>query len=142
MSLPTKTVLWKQGDTPDRLYLIEAGMLRASYKFSHSTYPLASLLTGTSNSSSSENSTLVEDGIFNSGIDESMVPGVLAGELTALSGLPRNATVIVERDAVLWKLTSEGLRELEEREPRVAREFTRLVVKCECRDYLMICDER
>ncbi|THU94065.1 hypothetical protein K435DRAFT_168393, partial [Dendrothele bispora CBS 962.96] len=133
MSLPTGTVLWKQGDMPDGLYFIETGMLRASYKFSNSAYPMAN-----TNGSSSEppiGAPGVGDGIFDSGIDESMVPGVLAGELTTLSSLPRNATAIVERDAVLWKLTSESLAELEEKEPRVAREFTRLVVKSAKIDY-------
>jgi sulfate permease, SulP family len=166
MSAPTGTVLWKQGDPPDGLYLIEAGVLRATYKFTSYVEPRHpvvvsgldsavdvvggvngsvngrvnsnSTLTSTSfDSNSNSNSTstaiqlITEDGIFHSGIEESMVPGTLAGELTALSGLPRNATVVVEREAVLWKLTSEGLKELEERESKVAREFTRLVLKGE-----------
>ncbi|THV02009.1 hypothetical protein K435DRAFT_367627, partial [Dendrothele bispora CBS 962.96] len=132
MSLPTGTVLWKQGDMPDGLYFIETGILRASYKFTNSAYPMANV---NGSSESPVGAPGVGDGIFDSGIDESMVPGVLAGELTTLSNLPRNATAVVERDAVLWKLTSESLAELEEKEPRVASEFTRLVVKSAKIDY-------
>ncbi|KAG7085641.1 hypothetical protein E1B28_003188 [Marasmius oreades] len=77
MSLPEGHVLWKQGDESDGLYFIESGVLRASYCFSmHSPV-----------------------------VEESMVSGTLAGELSALSDLERNATVWVERDAVVWKLS-------------------------------------
>src|ERR1700720_1884780 len=64
-SVPEGLVLWKQDDHSDGLYLIESGVLRASYKFA-------------------EHIPLVE---------ESMVAGTLAGELSALTGLSRNATV-------------------------------------------------
>ncbi|KAF5347183.1 hypothetical protein D9758_011062 [Tetrapyrgos nigripes] len=148
MSAPMGTVLWRQDDIPDGLYLVEAGILRASYKFmsyndpnpdpnahpnAHPTTSISNNVNSNSNPNPNSNAVTAtlgaEDSVFNSGIEESMVPGTLAGELTALTGLPRNATVVVERDAVLWKLTNEGLKELEEREPKVAREFTRLVLK-------------
>jgi SulP family sulfate permease len=58
-----------------------------------------------------------------------MVPGTLAGELTGLSGLERNATVVVERDAVVWKLSREKLKALEKEQPELARVFTRLVMR-------------
>ncbi|KAN0132282.1 hypothetical protein V8E53_009882 [Lactarius tabidus] len=44
-------------------------------------------------------------------IEESMVPSTLAGELLGLAGLPRNAPVVAERPAVLWRLTADSLRE-------------------------------
>ncbi|KAJ7207976.1 sulfate transporter family-domain-containing protein [Mycena pura] len=94
-------MLWRQGDAPDGLYIIEAGVLRAQYVFAEHT----------------------------AGIEESMVPGTLAGELTALSGLPRNSAVVVERAAVLWRLSVQSLRRLETEEPVLARRFTQLVLK-------------
>ena len=105
MSLPEGHVLWRQGDASDGLYIIETGVLRASYQFnSHAP-----------------------------SVEESMVPGTLAGELSALSGLPRNATVIVERPAVVWKLSIENLRKLETEEPALSKMFLQLVLKGEFR---------
>ncbi|KAJ7675474.1 sulfate transporter family-domain-containing protein [Mycena rosella] len=89
MSVPEGLVLWKQDDPADGLYIIESGVLRALYKFSD----------------------------HSESIEESMVPGTLAGELSALANLPRNASVVVERTAVLWKLSIEDLRRLEEGSP-------------------------
>ncbi|TFY58018.1 hypothetical protein EVG20_g8313 [Dentipellis fragilis] len=98
---PDGLVLWTQGDAPDGLYIVESGVLRASYCFTDHAPP----------------------------IEESMVPGTLAGELSALSGLPRNATVVVERPAVLWKLSIESMRRLEREKSDLARMFMALVVK-------------
>lgn len=94
-------VIWCQGDAPDGLYVIESGVLRAKYKFSdRDDY-----------------------------VEESMVGGTLAGELTALSDLPRNATVSVEQDAVLWKFSSDDRRKLETENPELARMFAHLILK-------------
>lgn len=101
MSLPEGFVLWEQGDDSDGLYIIESGVLRATYRFADHTQS----------------------------IEESMVPGTLAGELSALSTLPRNATTVVERSAVVWKLSIENLRRLETEEPALGRVFTQLVLK-------------
>jgi sulfate permease, SulP family len=102
VTVPEGHVLWKQGDdSADGIYIIESGVLRAMYEFADHT-PLT---------------------------EESMVPGTLAGELSALSDLPRNATVVVERQAVLWRLTVERLRHLETENPALARAFTQLVLK-------------
>ena len=100
-TLPEGHVLFGQGDISDALYIIESGVLRALYLF-------AECLPA---------------------IEESMVPGTLAGELTALSGLERNATVLVEQDAVVWKLTREKLKVLERERPELARVFTNLVMR-------------
>jgi len=94
-------VLWENKDTPDGLYIVESGVLRASYKFT-------------------EHSPVIE---------ESMVSGTLAGELSALSGMPRNARVVVERQAVLWKLSLENMHRLEKEQPHLAQTFVRLVLK-------------
>ncbi|OBZ73456.1 Uncharacterized protein C24H6.11c [Grifola frondosa] len=104
---PEGAVLWKQGDDPDGLYIVESGILRAVYHFSEPTPRM----------------------------EESMVPGTIAGELSALSGLSRNATCIVERQAVVWKLSLESMRRLETQHPDLAREFTMLVLKAAKLDY-------
>jgi sulfate permease, SulP family len=97
-------VLWRQGDAADGLYVIGAGVLRATYQFAAHT-PV---------------------------IGESMVPGTLAGESSGLAGLVRNATVIAERPAVLWRLGADALRRLETENPELARTFTGLVLKGSC----------
>ncbi|KAI4525505.1 hypothetical protein K525DRAFT_261215 [Schizophyllum commune Loenen D] len=107
MRLPMGHVLWQQDDEPDGLYIIEAGILRAIYHFSD---PARS-------------------------IEESMVPGTLAGELSALSGLPRNATTVVEQPAVVWRLSIDAMRRMEKEEPELAREFLGLVLKSAKVDY-------
>lgn len=101
--IPEGTVLWRQGDKSDGIYLIESGVLRAIYNFADRT------------------------DIF----EESMVAGTLAGELSALSDSLRNATVVVEKDAVVWKLSMEGLQQLEVERPELARTFSHLVLKGE-----------
>ncbi|KAF9221142.1 hypothetical protein BS17DRAFT_712424 [Gyrodon lividus] len=100
-SFPEGFILWEIDDHPDGLYIIQSGVLRASYKFAEHT-PV---------------------------IEESMVSGTLAGEMSALSGLPRNARVVAERDVVLWKLSGEGMRRLENEHPHLAQRFVRLVLK-------------
>ena len=95
-------VLWRQGDASDGLYIVESGVLRATYAFAEHTQNM----------------------------EETMFAGTIAGELSALSDLPRNATVLVERPAVLWKLSSENLTRLRLQEPELATAFTVLVLKC------------
>lgn len=99
--LPEGYVLWKQNDQPDGLYIIESGILKASYKFADHTPCIA----------------------------ESMVPGTLAGEMSALSNLPRNATVTVEQDAIVWVLSTENLARLEFEQPKLSRTFLGLILK-------------
>jgi SulP family sulfate permease len=107
LAVPAGTVLWAQDAPADGLYIIEAGILRAVYRFANQTQS----------------------------IEESMVPGTLAGELSALSGLPRNATVVVERQAVLWKLSVQSLRRLEADNPALAWTFLQLILKVAKMDY-------
>ena len=99
--VPAGFVLFSQGDQPDGLYLIEHGILRAKYNFSDKAQ----------------------------GIEESMVSGTLAGELTCLSGMTRNATVHAEMQSVLWKLTIDELTRLEKDDPETAKLFSKIVLK-------------
>jgi len=64
-----------------------------------------------------------------------MVAGTVAGELSAISGTTRNATVVVERDAVLWRLGMDDLQRLEIEHPTSARLFIRLILKTAKIDY-------
>lgn len=99
--VPEGYVVWRQGEPADGLYVVGTGVLRATYRFAAHTPE----------------------------IEESMVPGTLAGELSGLAGLARNATVVAERPAVLWRLSTISLRKLEEDQPDLARAFTALVLK-------------
>jgi CRP-like cAMP-binding protein len=58
-----------------------------------------------------------------------MLPGTVSGELTFLSAARRNATVIAERDSVLWRLRRERWNELEKDERDAAREATRILIR-------------
>ncbi|KAF8530074.1 sulfate transporter family-domain-containing protein [Hysterangium stoloniferum] len=104
--VPEGEVIWRQDEPSDALYLIQSGVLRASYHFATS-----------------------------SDIDESMVAGTLAGELSSISGMARNATVIVERDAILWRLGMDDLQRLEHENPNLARAFIKLILKSAKVDY-------
>ena len=106
VTVPEGYVLWKQDEPADGLYVVGAGVLRATYRFAAHT----------------------------PAIEESMVPGTLAGELSGLAGLARNATVVAERPAVLWRLSADALRRLEAERPELARAFTALVLKGKCFD--------
>lgn len=96
-------VIYRQGDMADGLYLIESGILHATYSFADH----------------------VPD------VVESCVAGTLSGELSALAGEPRNATIVAERQSVLWKMTTEALTSLEAEHPEDARLFVKLVLKSE-----------
>jgi hypothetical protein len=58
-----------------------------------------------------------------------MTAGTLAGELSALSGTPRNATVVAERVSVVWKMSAESYERLEREQGAVAKAFVTLVLK-------------
>lgn len=97
----TGHVLWRQGSASDGLYLIESGSLRATYAFDEHA----------------------------EAIHETMVAGTVAGDLSALSDTPRNATVVAERDCVLWKLTPEALEKMQKERPEDASRLTKVVLK-------------
>ncbi|KDQ07140.1 hypothetical protein BOTBODRAFT_180967 [Botryobasidium botryosum FD-172 SS1] len=105
--VPEREVLFRQGEDSNALYVVESGVLRAVYSFADHIPP----------------------------INESMVAGTLIGELSALSGTSRNATVFAERQSVLWKLTLDELVRMETEYPETARIFMRLVLKTAKIDY-------
>lgn len=102
----TGDVLWRQDDAPDGLFLIESGSLRATYQYEdHTEF-----------------------------VHETMVAGTVAGELSALSGVPRNCTVVAERDSMLWKLSAASLERMEKEKPEAARKFVKMVLKGESKN--------
>ncbi|WFD26552.1 hypothetical protein MNAN1_001535 [Malassezia nana] len=86
--LKKDTVLWDLGDTPDALYFIESGMLKARYIFSQG----------------------------NNVVYEAMLAGTVAGELTFLSQQKRNAHVYAEMDTRVWRLDKAALDNVEKRD--------------------------
>ncbi|KAK0486595.1 sulfate transporter family-domain-containing protein [Armillaria novae-zelandiae] len=122
---PAGHVLWRQNDPADGLYIIEKGVLRASYAFE-------SWGSSTGLESSSHNN---ETYTHPPHIEESMVSGTVAGELSALSNMPRNATMVVERDVVLWKLSREALGRMQEEKPIFAKQFVEAILKSAKIDY-------
>ncbi|KAH6901521.1 vacuole protein [Coprinopsis sp. MPI-PUGE-AT-0042] len=112
--VPAGHVLWRQNDPSDGLYVVESGVLRASYD-----------LTSRPSRGNRRLNTF----------DESMVAGTVAGELSALSDSPRNATVVVEQPAVLWRLSTRNLDKMQVEKPELARVFVRLVLKAAKVDY-------
>ncbi|KAK0187257.1 sulfate transporter family-domain-containing protein [Armillaria mellea] len=112
---PAGHVLWRQNDPPDGLYVIEKGVLRASYAFE-------SWGSSTGLESSSHNN---ETYTHPPHIEESMVSGTVAGELSALSNMPRNATMVVERD----------VGRMQEEKPIFAKQFVEAILKSAKIDY-------
>ena len=109
-SVPSGTCLWKSGDIADCCYVLESGILKATYEFLDP-----------------ESSTSLPPPQI---ISESMLPGTMAGEMTFLAASRRNATVVAERDAVLWKMDNVDLARLEEKEgPGIARSFRQVLLR-------------
>ena len=103
LAAPSGTNLWSQGDRPDALYLIESGSLRATYAYDD----------------------------HGGSVQETMVAGTIAGDLSLLSDTARNASVVVDREAILWRLDQAALESLERDQGEVARRFIQIVLKGE-----------
>jgi SulP family sulfate permease len=68
-------------------------------------------------------------------IVESMVAGTIAGEMSFLSRNRRNATVVAERDSVLWKLDVAGHEEMGKREGwSFCRKFEQCLLSIACEE--------
>jgi SulP family sulfate permease len=106
IELPEGQILWRRGDPPDGLYVIAAGVMRETYTWGN-----------------------------NDSVSESMVAGTLAGELTTLAGMPRNADMVVEKAGVLWKLSNEDWALFKKEQSTLAHRFVELVLKVAKNDY-------
>lgn len=105
--VPVGHVLWTQGAQADGLYIIQSGLLKASYKFENAAQDF----------------------------EETMVAGTVAGELSTIADTRRNCTVVVEQAGVLWKMGRENLHRLQLEQPELARVFVQFALKVAATDY-------
>jgi SulP family sulfate permease len=94
-------LVWKVGDEPDAMYLIERGALKARYDFEQEAFDL----------------------------NEAMLAGTIAGELSFLSRQARNTTTRAELNSVLWKLDLKSLKRLEREAPESFSLFVALLLR-------------
>lgn len=92
-------IVFRAGQPADGFYLVESGILRAEYH-------------------------LPQGWLY-----ESIVAGTTCGELPFFSETERTATVIAERDCVVWSMDLEGWTKLQKKEPDVAQELLRISLK-------------
>jgi sulfate permease, SulP family len=92
-------VLYQMGEPATGFYLVERGMLRAEYDLPQGW------------------------------LSESVVAGTTCGELPFFSETDRTATVVVERDTVVWLMDNEGWEKLQVQQPEVAQELLRISLK-------------
>ncbi|WAQ84428.1 hypothetical protein PtA15_4A881 [Puccinia triticina] len=84
--------IWRIGTKADCFYLIQSGILKASYAWP-TLLPLKNDASMTTQSLGRKTQ-----------IEESMLPGTVAGDHTFLAQLDRNTNVTAETDAILWKM--------------------------------------
>lgn len=99
--LPKGAALWEVGDSPEALYFIESGILRATYVFKQEDFEFT----------------------------EAMLAGTIAGELTFLSQQNRNTQVVAEQDARLWRIDETSITELAEEDPQSFRRLVQLLLR-------------
>ncbi|RIB23916.1 sulfate transporter family-domain-containing protein [Gigaspora rosea] len=99
--VPTGVILWFQGDAPDCVYLVERGILRATWRATEDdpSRPV-----------------------------ESILPGTLAGEIGFFTGRKRDATLVADSDCILWKMKNEDFDSLLAKDPNTANAFMRLAL--------------
>ncbi|WVQ99241.1 hypothetical protein IAU59_006373 [Kwoniella sp. CBS 9459] len=101
VSIMSGDTLWAQNEVADGLYLIESGCLKATYAYDDHT----------------------------SLVQETMVAGTIAGDLSTLSETRRTCSVVAEMDSSLWRMDKAGLDKLEKEKPETARRFIKIVLK-------------
>ncbi|CAG8567623.1 12716_t:CDS:10 [Funneliformis caledonium] len=101
INVPSGAILWRQDSVPDCLYLVEKGILKATWR-----------------AMESDQSRPVE----------SILPGTMAGELGFFTGRSRDATLVAENDCVLWQMTKSDYENLLQKEPTIANEFMRIAL--------------
>ncbi|PLW36718.1 hypothetical protein PCASD_08678 [Puccinia coronata f. sp. avenae] len=93
--------VWKIGASADCFYLIQSGILKASYAWP-TLLPLkndSSIIAADSPKRKNQ-------------IEESMLPGTVAGDHTFLAHLHRNTNVTAETDAVVWRMDRASWTEI------------------------------
>lgn len=92
-------ILFRAGQPAQGFYLVESGILKAEYH-------------------------LPQGWLY-----ESIVAGTTCGELPFFSETERTATVVAERDCVVWSMDRDGWDALQKKEPDVAQELLRISLK-------------
>ncbi|KAF9930586.1 hypothetical protein BGZ65_005248 [Modicella reniformis] len=109
-TVPTGTVLWKQGDAPtDGIFLVEEGMLRSTQEFHDA-----------------DNPSEINDTCVIRCSTEAILPGTLSGEIGLFTGSARISTVVAETNSILWCLNQERFQQMIKENPALAVEFMRL----------------
>ena len=99
VTYPRGSVLFSFGDRPVGFYLLEEGLMRAEYELPQGTYT------------------------------ELVVAGLPFGELPFFSETPRTATMVADKDSVVWLMDEARWSELQRTEPDVARELLKISLK-------------
>jgi SulP family sulfate permease len=92
LTLPDGTVLIRQGDSPDDVFVLESGTLRVEMQTSDGTRIRL----------------------------RSISPGVVVGEVAMYSGDPRTADVVAEGSTVVLRLDRASIDRLEAQDPELA----------------------
>ncbi|KAI9814452.1 MAG: hypothetical protein M1827_003308 [Pycnora praestabilis] len=93
------SILYNRGDRPNGFYILKEGILRAEYDLPQGKYL------------------------------ESIVAGTTCGELPFFSETDRTATVIAERDCVVWLMDDKKWDDLQKKQPDVAAEMLTIGLK-------------
>ncbi|GBC04792.1 hypothetical protein RclHR1_05880005 [Rhizophagus clarus] len=101
IEVPSGAILWRQDAEPDCLYLVERGILKATWRAMEGDQARPV---------------------------ESILPGTMAGELGFFANKRREATLIAEVDCVLWQMRRTDYNLLLVNEPKTANEFMRLAL--------------
>lgn len=101
VSIPKDTIVWDAGERPDALYFIESGILVARYVFSQNEYE----------------------------INEAMLAGTIAGELTFLAKQPRNTTVTAEMDTKVWRLDEHSMTKIAQKDTQAYSKLVQLLLR-------------
>jgi sulfate permease, SulP family len=96
---PAGTVLYRRGDRPDSMYLLEDGILRAEHELEQGRYA------------------------------ESIVAGTVVGELPFFAETGRTATVVAEKECIAWLLDRKSWEKLEVEAKDIATEMLRVGLK-------------
>ncbi|PWN44571.1 hypothetical protein IE81DRAFT_310490 [Ceraceosorus guamensis] len=100
LHLSAGETLWERGDESDAMYLIQAGILKARYDF--------------------------QEGYE---INEAMLAGTIAGEMTFLAREPRNTTAFADSDCTLWRMDRRSLSEMENGSAKTFSIFIRMLLR-------------
>ena len=93
------STLFSFGDLPVGFYLLEEGLMRADYELPQGNF------------------------------SELVVAGLPFGELPFFSETPRTATVVADKDSVVWLMNGGRWNEMQTQEPDVAQELLKISLK-------------